>query len=65
MDTGKSILAFLAGAAAGAVAALLFAPDSGERTRDRLRSKAADATGMAKEKILEGLDALEAALEDK
>ena len=65
MDTGKSILGFLAGAAAGAVAALLFAPDSGERTRDRLRSKAADATGMAKEKILEGLDALEAALEDK
>lgn len=65
MDTGKSILAFLAGAAAGAVAALLFAPDSGERTRDRLRSKAADATGMAKEKILEGLDALETALEDK
>lgn len=65
MDTGKSILAFLAGAAAGAVAALLFAPDSGERTRDRLRSKAADATGMAREKILEGLDALETALEDK
>ena len=31
----------------------------------RLRSKAADATGMAKETILEGLDALEAALEDK
>lgn len=65
MDTGKSILAFLAGAAAGAVAALLLAPDSGEKTRDRLRSKAADATGMAKEKIMEGLDALEAALEDK
>ena len=65
MDTGKTILAFLAGAAAGAVAALLLAPDSGERTRDRIRSKAADATGVAKEKILEGLDALEAALEDE
>ncbi|MBO5498688.1 MAG: YtxH domain-containing protein [Bacteroidales bacterium] len=65
MDTGKTILAFLAGAAAGAVAALLLAPDSGERTRDRIRSKAVDATGAAKEKILEGLDALEAALEDE
>lgn len=65
MDTGKTILAFLAGAAAGAVAALLLAPDSGERTRDRIRSKAADATGAAKEKVLEGLDALEAALEDE
>lgn len=65
MDTGKTILAFLAGAAAGAVAALLLAPDSGERTRDRIRSKAADATGAVKEKILEGLDALEAALEDE
>ncbi|MBQ2113403.1 MAG: YtxH domain-containing protein [Bacteroidales bacterium] len=65
MDTGKTILAFLAGAAAGAVAALLLAPDSGERTRDRIRSKAADATGAAKEKILEGLDVLEAALKDE
>ncbi len=65
MDTGKSILTFIAGAAAGAVAALLLAPDSGEKTRDRLRSKAASATNDAREKILEGLDALEAALEDK
>ena len=65
MDTGKTILAFLAGAAAGAVAALLLAPDSGERTRDRIRSKAADATGAVKEKILEGLDVLEAALQDE
>lgn len=65
MDTGKSILTFIAGAAAGAVAALLLAPDSGEKTRDRLRSKAVSATNDAREKILEGLDALEAALEDK
>lgn len=65
MDTGKTILTFLAGAAAGAVAALLLAPDSGEKTREKLRSKAADMTGVAKEKILEGLDAIEAALEDE
>jgi len=65
MDTGKTILTFLAGAATGAVAALLLAPDSGEKTRERLRSRAADAVGVAKEKILEGLDALEAALEEE
>lgn len=65
MDTGKTILTFLAGAATGAVAALLLAPDSGEKTRERLRSRAADAAGVSKEKILEGLDALEAALEEE
>ena len=65
MDTGKTILTFLAGAAAGAVAALLLAPDSGEKTRERLRSRAADAAGVAKKKILEGLDALETALEEE
>ncbi len=65
MDTGKSILTFLAGAAAGAVAALLLAPDSGVRIRERIRAKAADAAGTAKEKLLEGLDAIEAALEEE
>ena len=50
MDTGKTLFTFLAGAAVGAVAALLLAPESREKTR---------------EKILQGLDALEDALEDK
>ena len=58
-------MTFLAGAAVGAVTALLLAPESGEKTRDRIRAKAADAAGMAKEKILEGLDSLEEALEEK
>ena len=65
MNTGKTLLTFLAGAAVGAVTALLLAPESGEKTRDRIRAKAADAAGMAKEKILEGLDSLEEALEEK
>ena len=65
MDTGKSILAFLAGAAAGAVAALLLAPESGARTRERIRAKAADITGTAKERILEGLDAIQEVLEEE
>lgn len=62
MNTGKSIMAFIAGAAAGAVAALLMAPESGAKTREKIRSGAAEAAGAAKEKILEGLEMLEAAL---
>ena len=65
MDTGKTLLTFLAGAAAGAVAALLLAPESGEKTRERLRMKAANAADAAKEKILEGMDDLEEALEEE
>lgn len=65
MDTGKCILTFLAGAAVGAVSALLLAPESGEKTRGRIREKTAEAADLAKEKILEGLDALESALEEK
>ena len=56
MDTGKSSLAFLA---------LLMAPESGVKIRGRIRAKAADAAGTAKEKILEGLDAIEAVLEEE
>ncbi len=65
MDTGKSILVFMAGAAAGAVAALLLAPESGAKTRERIRAKAADVTGTAKERILEGLDAIQEVLEEE
>mgnify|MGYP003442108843 FL=1 len=65
MDTGKTIFAFMAGAAAGAVAALLLAPESGARTRERISAKAADITGTAKERILEGLDAIQEVLEEE
>lgn len=65
MDTGKSILVFMTGAAAGAVAALLLAPESGAKTRERIRAKAADVTGTAKERILEGLDAIQEVLEEE
>ncbi len=65
MNTGKTLLTFLAGAAAGAVTALLLAPESGEKTRDRIRAKAAAAADMAKEKILDGLEDLEEALEEE
>lgn len=50
---------------AGAVATLFLAPDSGKNTRARIRRSAADMTGKAKERIAEGLDIIENALEEK
>ena len=59
------MLCFIAGAVAGAVAAVLFAPDSGEKTRARIKQGASDAVGKAKNRIDEGLGMLEDALEEK
>jgi gas vesicle protein len=64
MDRGSTLLAFIAGVVAGAAAALLMAPDSGEKTRERIRNKAEGVADYAKSKILERLDALEKALEE-
>lgn len=59
------MLSFIAGAVAGALTALLLAPDSGEKTRARIKQGASDAVGKAKGKIAEGLGILEDALEEK
>lgn len=58
-------MAFIAGAAVGALAAILVAPDSGKETRKKIKDGAAGVAGTAKEKILEGLDVLENILEEK
>ena len=65
MSTGNILISVLAGAATGAIAALLLAPDSGANTRAKIRQGASDATGLAKEKIMEGLDIIEKALEER
>lgn len=65
MNTGNSILCFIAGAMAGAAAAFLLAPDSGDNTRAKIRKGVADVAGMAKGKLVEGLDMIETALEEK
>ena len=65
MNAGNSLLCFFAGVAAGAVAALFFAPDSGENTRAKIRQGAADLAEKAKGKITEGLETIKNALEDE
>ena len=65
MNTGKSLLCFFAGVAAGAVAALFMAPDSGANTRSKIRHGVSDVAGRARNKISEGLDIIEEVLEEE
>lgn len=45
----KVLLGFVAGAAVGALAGILFAPDTGSNTRKKIASKAGDWTEAAKD----------------
>jgi gas vesicle protein len=51
---GTIMLAFLVGAVAGAAAALLFAPASGEETREYLGQKAREGRARAQEAVDQG-----------
>lgn len=54
MNAGKLIAGILAGAAAGAILGVLFAPDKGEETRSKIASKTSDM----KEKFNDFMDGL-------
>lgn len=47
----KGLLAFIGGALAGATAAILLAPDSGENTRKKLKEKAQHEYDHLKDKL--------------
>jgi gas vesicle protein len=51
MKSGKVLLGILAGAAAGAIAGILFAPDKGSRTRRQIIDKSEDYADGLKEKF--------------
>jgi gas vesicle protein len=58
IGAGDIILAFLAGAAAGAVAAVLLAPASGRETREFLTEKAKEGQDRANELARQGREVL-------
>ena len=57
-DSGKLVTAMLAGLAAGAVLGILFAPDKGSETRDKLNESLADLGDALKERAEEQFDQL-------
>lgn len=59
----ETVLAFLLGAVAGGVTALLLAPDRGSETRRRLRTGARDLKDTASEKGRRLVDATQAGVD--
>jgi len=58
MSTSKVLLGFLAGAAAGALAGVLLAPDKGSATRKKITGKAGDITDSIKSSFNDFIDGL-------
>jgi gas vesicle protein len=56
--TGSILLAFILGAVSGAAVALLYAPASGNETREYLGDKARDARARAAEAAARGREAV-------
>jgi gas vesicle protein len=50
-NTGKILLGVAAGAAAGAILGVLFAPDKGSETRDRIKQKGKEFSDGVREKF--------------
>ncbi len=57
-DSGKVVAALLAGLAAGAVLGVLFAPDKGTDTRDKINDSLADLGDAIKERTEEQVNQL-------
>ena len=57
-DSGKVVTALLAGLAAGAVLGLLFAPEKGSDTRDKLNDSLSDLADAIKERAEQQIDQL-------
>ena len=54
--SSKIVVGFLAGAAVGALAGILFAPDKGSNTRKKISSKSGDITDSVKNSFNDFID---------
>ena len=64
MSTGKVLLGLVAGAAAGAVLGILFAPEKGSTTRQQISEKGEDILDSLKTKLDEFLSKATSEMED-
>ena len=61
MSNTKTLLGFVAGAAVGALAGILFAPDKGSQTRKNITNKAGDISDSLKSSFDDFIDGLKSA----
>lgn len=64
MDSGKVLLGLLAGIAAGAILGILFAPDKGSVTRNKIYEKGDEYADGLKEKFSNLVDNITAKCEE-
>lgn len=57
-NSSKILLALAAGVAVGGILGVLFAPDKGSRTREKIKGKAVDLADNVKERVAKGKEKL-------